>query len=74
MKELNDNQLIERYLAGDDRSLELLMARYIKPMYGFVFGYVKNQDIAQDVTQEIFVKVWKNLKKIDKDKNFKSWL
>ena len=74
MQNLDDYTLIESYLKGNDASLEALVQRYLKPMYGFVFSYVKDAQVAEDVTQEIFLKVWKNLKKIEKNKNFKSWL
>ncbi len=30
--------------------------------------------MAEDITQETFLKVWRNIKKIDKEKNFKSWI
>ncbi len=71
---ISDQELIEKYLKGDEASLEVLIQRYIRPIYGFVCTYVKNQEVAEDVTQEVFLKVWRNVKKIDKNKNFKSWL
>jgi len=37
-------------------------------------GYVKNAAEAEDVTQEVFVKVWKNLKKFNNKYKFKSWV
>ncbi len=74
MQEYTDQQLIENYLKGDEKSLELLVARYLKPIYGFVLSYVNDKEVAQDITQETFLKVWRNIKKIDKTKNFKSWL
>jgi len=74
MLEIDDSQLIKRYLNGDARSLEFLIKKYLKPIYGFVFSYVKNGHEAEDITQETFVKVWKNLKKFKKEKNFKTWI
>jgi RNA polymerase sigma-70 factor (ECF subfamily) len=35
---------------------------------------VSDRETAEDLTQEIFVKVWKNLKRFDQNKNFKTWL
>ena len=64
MQNLNDYQLIKSYLKGNDASLEVLVQKYLKPIYGFVFSYVKDSQVAEDVTQEIFLKVWKNLKKM----------
>lgn len=70
-----DYELINSYLQkGDEASFNLLVSRYMNTVYRFVLGYVQNPAQAEDITQEVFVKVWKNLKKIDKNRNFKSWL
>ncbi len=74
MGNFNDQQLIENYLKGDDKSLEVLVQRYLKPVYGFAYRYVGNIQEAEDISQDVFVKIWKNLKKFDKQKNFKAWI
>src|SRR5581483_2043814 len=74
MQSYTDKELIERYKKGDERSLELLIARYMDQIYGFVYSLISIQQSAEDITQEVFLKVWKNAKNIDQSKNFKSWL
>ena len=74
MDTLTDNQLIDRYLRGDDKSFEVLVARYADAIHRFVLRYVQSQEQAEDVTQEVFLKVWRNAKKVDRSKSFKSWL
>ncbi len=74
MSFVSDEELIMQYLSGDEKSLELLIARYLKPIYSFVYRYVDNSDAAEDITQEAFVKMWKNLKKFKGDKKFSTWL
>lgn len=73
-EKLEDNKLIQKYLRGDEKSLELLIKRYLKPIYGFVYKNVGSVAEAEDITQEVFVKVWKNLKKFDQNKDFKPWI
>lgn len=70
----SDQQLIADYLTGDEKSLELLVERYLKTIYSFVYRYVGNGQDADDVTQDVFVKVWHNLKKFDQQKSFKTWV
>lgn len=70
----NDNQLIKDYLAGNNQALELLIKRYLKPIYGFVFRYVNNQADAEDIAQDTFFRLWRNLKKFQPEKNLKAWL
>jgi len=70
----SDEQLIADYLGGDRKSLEILIRRYLKPIYGFVYRYVGNSQDAEDITQDAFVKMWRNLKRFDKRKSFKTWV
>ncbi len=74
MKNYSDEQLITKFLMGDREALEILIKRYLKPIYSFSFRFVGNSQEAEDITQEVFVKVWRNLKKFNKDKSFKTWI
>ena len=71
---LADKKLIQQYLKGDEKSLELLVKKYLKPIYSFVYKNVGNTAEAEDITQEVFIKVWKNIKKFDQKRSFKPWI
>ncbi len=70
----SDQQLIADYLAGDEKSLEILYSRYLKPIYSFAYRYVGGGHDAEDITQEVFVKTWRQIKRFDQSKSFKTWL
>lgn len=74
MESRSDVQLTRDHLNGDEQSLEVLIQRYLGMVYRFVYGYIKNEQDAQDITQETFVRAWRNLKKFDCEKNFKTWI
>ncbi len=74
MNNCSDEQLIEDYLTGDEESLEILFGRYLKPIYGFTYGYAGSRRDAEDITQEVFVKAWRHLKRFDRNKSFKAWI
>ncbi len=74
MLNLEDKNLIQDYLKGENKAIDTLIERYFKQIYGFVFKNVGVQGDAEDITQEVFVKVWKNLKKFDQKRDFKPWL
>lgn len=74
MVEEKDENLVKRYLHGDEKALEILIKRYLKAVYNFVYYYTKNASDAEDITQDVFIRVWKKIKKFDQRKNFKSWL
>ncbi|MEI6843171.1 MAG: RNA polymerase sigma factor [bacterium] len=71
--EKTDLELVTSYLDGDEESLRTLIERHSDSLYNFVYRFGGKDDSA-DITQEIFVKVWKNLHKFDREKNFKTWL
>ncbi len=74
VENLSDQQLIENYFKGDEKSLEILIKRYLKPIYSFIYRYVGNAQEAEDITQETFVKIWRHLKRFDKERSFKTWI
>ena len=75
MNQLKDSQLVKLYLKGDEKALEILIGRRLKQVYFFVYQRTgQDSDIAQDITQDIFIKMWKNLKSFKQEKVFKAWL
>jgi RNA polymerase sigma-70 factor (ECF subfamily) len=77
MAQKSDKQLVEDYLHGDEESLEILIKKYIRPIYGFVYSYIGDPFCAgdaEDITQDVFVKVWRNLKKFNSSKSFRTWI
>ncbi len=69
-----DRELVETFLAGNEGSFSILVERHLSMTYKFVYRYLNNVDDTNDVVQEVFIKVWKYLKRFDVDRNFKTWL
>jgi RNA polymerase sigma-70 factor, ECF subfamily len=69
-----DINLVNQYLQGDEESLEVLVKKYFKQIYAFIYRYTGNSLEAEDITQEVFVRMWKNIKRFDRERNFKTWL
>jgi len=72
--EIDDKQLVADYLNGDDAAFDGLVERYLRPVYNFLYQLTNDQSVLDDLTQETFLKVWKNIKKFDSDKSFKTWV
>jgi len=72
--EQTDAELIQATIDGDTSAFSVLVGRYSRDVYGFAFFMAKNVSDAEDITQETFVKVWKNMKKFKPEQRFKSWL
>lgn len=58
---LSDSELLEKFRQGDQSSLEVLINRYKKKLYTYIFLIVKNKDLTDDIFQETFFKVIKSL-------------
>lgn len=70
----SDEQIIQKHLSGDKAAFSELVKKYLGPVYNFVFRLVNNRETAEDLTQEIFLKVWKKLYRYNLDKSFRTWL
>lgn len=58
---MTQEELIPLLLKKDDRSFTLLYDNYSKSLYGIIFTLIKDREEAEDVLQEVFVKIWKNI-------------
>jgi RNA polymerase sigma-70 factor (ECF subfamily) len=72
--EKTDVAIIRSVLAGNKGEYRVLLDRHLKAVYAFAYRYVRNPHDAEDIAQEAFVRAWKNLKKFDQSRNFKTWL
>jgi RNA polymerase sigma-70 factor, ECF subfamily len=72
--ESDDKELLEKFLEGDDLAYEALVKKYLKPVYNFLYQFVSDREILDDLTQITFIKAWKNISKFDKSRNFKVWV
>ncbi len=73
---LNDNVLVQQFIAGDQNSLEILIRRHKSRVFSYILLIVKNKELAEDIFQETFIKVIRSLKRgkyIDNGK-FVSWV
>lgn len=81
MKQLNQSQLnlssiklIEQCLKGNRKAQLELYKMYCHAMFSIALRYVRDKDLAQDITQEAFIKAFTNLKYFDFNSTFGAWL
>ena len=74
MSNITDEELVGNILTGDEMAFEELLKRYLKPIYNFLYRFAGDIAALDDLTQETFIKVWKNLKRFDPEKKFKTWI
>lgn len=57
-----------------DGKFEIIMRDYLQKVHRLVYLFVKNQSLAEDITQEVFVKAYKNLNKFRGDCSLQTWI
>ena len=62
LKQLDDNLLVNNFVNGCHNSLDVLVDRYKDRLFSYIFFTVKNQELAEDIFQDTFIKVIKSLK------------
>jgi RNA polymerase sigma-70 factor, ECF subfamily len=72
--EREDNEIVSDYLAGNDAAFSELVKKYLKSVYNFLYQLTSDHSSLDDLTQETFVKAWKNIKKFDPERSFKTWI
>ena len=73
-KALEDFQLIDRAVGGDEAAYAKLLQRYKRPVYHMILKMVRNIDDAEDLTIESFAKAFRSLHRFKKDYTFSTWL
>ena len=73
MREI-DLEMLIRVKMGDHIAFKVLYDHYSTQLYNFALTYLKSKDVAADIVQEVFVKIWEKRAKINTDKSFRSYL
>jgi RNA polymerase sigma-70 factor (ECF subfamily) len=69
-----DAELIERCLRGEGAAWEQAVARFRRRVFHIAYKFTGKHDEAEDLTQEIFLKVFRSLDKFHRDADFGTWL
>jgi len=69
-----NEQLLDKLRQGDTAAFQELYFRMRSKVIGFSYKFLRSQEGAKELTQEVFVKLWENREKIDASKNIESLL
>ncbi len=70
----NEAQWVAAAQAGDQQAFKRLFNHHYSRVYRTVFGVLRHEDNAQEVTQQVWVKVWKKLDSFQGNSAFSTWL
>jgi RNA polymerase sigma-70 factor (ECF subfamily) len=70
----NIEALIQRCLSGDQLAWEAIVRQYRRKVFNVAYKFVGRHDEAEDLMQDIFLKIFKSLQTFDRRANFQTWL
>ena len=68
------DEIIERCLHGDQAAWEVIVRTYRRKVFNIAYKFVGRHDLAEDLTQDVFLKLYKSLDTFDRRANFQTWL
>ena len=74
IREFSDGELIVKAIGGREDGFEELVRRYQRPIVGYIYRMLSDYDASLDVSQEVFIKVYKSLDKYSSEYKFSTWL
>jgi RNA polymerase sigma-70 factor, ECF subfamily len=73
-REVEDRDLIAKAKRGNVEAYNLLVSRWEKRVFNYLLRLVSNREDAMDVSQDVFLKAYQNLAKLDDPARFSAWL
>lgn len=74
MELYSDAYYIERVAAGDTGCFACLLDRYSRPVHSLILKMVRNKEDAEELAQDVFMKVFRNLPSFKADCSFSTWI
>lgn len=70
----DEQQLVENAKSGSIEAYEELVLLYSKKIYNYCYGMTSSKENAEDLTQDVFIKVYKHISKFKKESQFSTWI
>ncbi len=74
MRQSSDEELIRALGNGDENALRALVERHTASIYRFSVRYTGDESLAQDIAQEVFLKLYRHARRFKAGMSFKTWL
>lgn len=74
MNNTAENKNIQALCKGDPKAFEVFFLYYYPQLVSFLTGFIKDNEIARDMAQDIFLSIWKNKEKLGDIQSFKAYL
>lgn len=73
LRRLDDADVVAAFLQGEERAFQELVERYQTRLLNFIYRTVGDRERAEDLVQEVFIRVYRHLHRFDRSKKFSTW-
>ena len=73
-QEMEDAQVVQKVLRGHPELFGVILERYQRPIFNFIYRFYGHYDLSEDLTQETFLRCYQFLKSYDPKRKFSTWL
>lgn len=74
LRELDDSGVVSAFLDGESRAFDELVNRYQNRLLNFVYRTTGDRERAEDLVQEVFVRVYRHIHRFDRSRKFSTWI
>jgi len=71
---LDDSALVTEFLGGEERAFQVVVERYQTRLLNFIYRTIGDRERAEDLVQEVFIRVHRHLHRFDRSKKFSTWV
>src|SRR5216110_2942425 len=70
----DDASVVSAFLAGEERAFQELVERYQTRLLNFIYRTIGDREKAEDLVQEVFIRVYRHIHRFDRTKKFSTWV
>jgi RNA polymerase sigma-70 factor (ECF subfamily) len=74
LKDVDDSAVVSAFLEGEERAFDELVRRYQNRLLNFVYRTTGDRERAEDLVQEVFVRVYRHIHRFDRSRKFSTWI
>jgi RNA polymerase sigma-70 factor, ECF subfamily len=74
LRDSDDSAVVTAFLDGEERAFTELVERYQTRLLNFIYRTIGDRDRAEDLVQEVFIRVYRHLHRFDRSKKFSTWV
>src|SRR3569832_1995003 len=73
LKAMDDADVVASFLDGEERAFQELVERYQTRLLNFIYRTIGEREKAEDLVQEVFIRVYRHIHRFDRTKKFSTW-